>query len=353
MTMMLHHLWEKRTALLARSLNYTPKQLQRRLVDWLSYPYSYPQLDPVLQCLIAYQYQQGYRGLLTPDLVQSRQNFQHSMAELIYKPTTLPVVQNLQLQLHSGSLRARHYHPMPNKPCPMIVFYHGGGFMLGDLDTHDEACRLLAKHSHCQILSIDYPLVPDVSAQHLIAVCEAIWCWVWQNQHQFNIMKNAIAIAGDSAGGNISTVISQRLSRQKIAPVAQLLIYPAVDFKSRYPSFFKYKEGLLLTESDVDSVTDHYVLQNHLALDDPLVSPIYGEFKQLAPAFIITAGHDVLHDEGEHYVQLLHHAGVKVKYKNYQHQAHGFINLTSISAQAKKDLVEIGQTFYKFLKTVI
>ena len=110
------------------------------------------------------------------------------------------------------------------------MFYHGGGFVVGGLDTHDEVCRLLAKYAKVQVLSIDYPLAPEVSPQHLIQSCEDALAWVYQNRRQLKILKVEL-LSQDSAGGNISTV-AQRSVNKAYAPQAQLLIYPTVDFKA-------------------------------------------------------------------------------------------------------------------------
>lgn len=111
------------------------------------------------------------------------------------------------------------------------------------------------------------------------------------------------------------------------------MFYPVVDFKSKHPSFYAYGQGLVLTSKDVDYVTKYYSTQHQVALDDPLISPTYGSLKKLAPAFVVTAGHDLLHDEGEIYSRKLRQSGVEVYYVDYPDQTHGFINLTPISSK--------------------
>ncbi|MFX5735545.1 alpha/beta hydrolase, partial [Acinetobacter baumannii] len=197
-------------------------------------------------------------------------------------------------------------------------------------------------------LSIDYPLAPEVSPQHLIQSCEDALAWVYQNRRQLKILKNRIAVAGDSAGGNISTVVAQRSVNKAYAPQAQLLIYPTVDFKSRHPSFYAYNEGLVLTNTDIDYVTQYYATQHNVELDDPIISPTYGNLKKNPPAFVITAGHDVLHDEAKIYSHKLRQNGVKMYYEEFSEQTHGFINLTPISRKAKRHTIEISKNFRKF-----
>lgn len=331
-----------------RTLDRLPKFAQESLVKVLGYPYEYPQLDSFTKCLMAAQLKQGKVGFIGADVERSRRQFEAQMQSIINKPTQVQLVEDIRLPLQSGSIYARHYHPAPSKKLPMIVFYHGGGFVVGSVDTHDEVCRLIATHAKVQVLSIEYPLAPEVGPRDIIQSCEDALAWVYQNRRHFKILKNRIAVAGDSAGGNISAVVAQRTVNAVYAPSAQFLIYPAVDFKSRHPSFYAYKDGLVLTGTDVDYVTDYYVTRYNVALDDTIISPTNGNLKKLAPAFLITAGHDVLHDEGKIYAHKLRQNGVKVHYHDFEDQTHGFINLTPVSKKAKKYVIEMSKEFRKF-----
>lgn len=332
----------------ARLLDRMPKMVQLSLVKALKCPFTYPELDSFNQALMAIQFKQGVKGLIGTNIATSRQTFELNTQTLLEKVTAIARVKDLKLPLQSGEIGARHYHPAPNKKLPMLVFYHGGGFIVGSRDSHDEVCRLIAVHSRVQVLSIEYPLAPEVGPYTLIKSCEDALAWVYQNRSQFKIFKNRIAVAGDSAGGNIATVIAQRTKNTAYAPQAQFLIYPTVDFKSRHPSFYMYKEGLILTGQDVDLVTDYYALQHDIELDDPVISPTYGDIKKIAPTFLVTAGHDILHDEGKIYAYKLKQHGVYVHYREYADQIHGFINLTPISRKAKKHLVEMSKDFRRF-----
>ena len=344
----IHDLVEKGQGSAGRALDRLPTFAQESLTKLLGYPYQFPQLDSFTKCLMAAQLKQGKVGFIGADVERSRKQFESQMQSIINKSTHIQFVEDIRLPLQSGSVYARHYHPAPNKKLPMIVFYHGGGFVVGSVDTHDEVCRLIAAHAKVQVLSIEYPLAPEVSPRDLIQSCEDALAWVYQNRRQFKILKNRIAVAGDSAGGNISAVVAQRTVNTVFAPQAQFLIYPAVDFKSRHPSFFAYKGGLVLTGSDIDYVTDYYATRFNMALDDPIISPTNGQLKKLAPAFVVTAGHDLLHDEGKIYAYKLRQNGVKVHYQDYEDQTHGFINLTPVSRKAKKYVIEMSKEFRKF-----
>lgn len=344
----LQALLEKGQGAAIRALDRLPGFVQEGLAKGLGYPFIFPELDPLIKCMMATQLKQGKTGFIGADVPRARKAFALQMQALKAKPAPLRQVEDLRLPLQSGTVFARHYHPAPNKKLPMIVFYHGGGFVLGNLDTHDEACRLLALHAKAQVLSIDYPLAPEASPKQLIQCCEDALAWVFQNSRQLKILKGRIAVAGDSAGGNIAAVVAQRAAKKAYAPHAQLLIYPVLDFQSRHPSFYAYKDGLVLTGQDIGYVTAYYAEQHQVALNDPLISPTYGKFEKLAPAYIVAAGHDALHDEAEIYAHKLRQQGVKVHYQEYADQAHGFINLTPVSLRARKYLADTGRNFRRF-----
>ena len=332
----------------ARALNNLPVFMLNKIPKILSYPYQYPKLDPFLKSLMALQYKQGYTGFISKDIQQARNQFERQMKVLATQPTYIKQVKDINVVIQKDVVKVRHYHPEPSKSLPMIVFYHGGGFVVGSVDTHDEVCRLLSINANVQVLSVEYPLAPESSPTDILYLCEGVLEWVFENRRIFNISTQGIAVSGDSAGGNIAAVIAQRAKEKAYAPQAQLLIYPVVDSKRHYPSKELYKEGLVLTGLDLKIATQHYIEQHQAQLDDPMISPIYGNLQNLAPTYIVTAGHDVLHDEGEAYVDALSQCGVPVKYVEYSDQTHGFVNFTFISQRAKQITIETAQSFRAF-----
>ncbi|MHA3893628.1 alpha/beta hydrolase [Acinetobacter sp. GXMZU3951] len=344
----IHELIEKNQSTAARLMDKLPNFVQENIVKALSYPYHYPELDSFIKCILAVQHKQNKTGFISTDAQHSRKAFELQSQLITGKATRIKQVEDLRLPLQSGTIFARHYHPAPNKKLPLVVFYHGGGFVVGSMDSYDEVCRVLALHANVQVLSIDYPLAPEASPYQVVQSCEDALAWAYQNRKQLKVLKNRIAVAGDSAGGNLSAVVAQRSAGKAYAPQVQFLIYPALDFKSRHPSFFAYKDGLILTGDDVDTVTAHYATQHQVALDDPLISPTYGNLKKLASAFVVTAGHDVLHDEAKIYAYKLRHQGVAVAYQDYPAMTHGFINMTGLSQAAKKNYIEMAKKFRRF-----
>ncbi|MCX2633120.1 alpha/beta hydrolase fold domain-containing protein, partial [Klebsiella pneumoniae] len=144
------------------------------------------------------------------DVAQARVAFDARMKTIQARPTAVKMVEELRLPLQSGSIFARHYHPAPQKKLPMVIFYHGGAFMVGGLDSHDEFCRRLVVHAKAQVLSVADPLTPECSPLQMVQVCEDALAWAHQHRKQIKVYKNRIALAGDSAGGNLATVVAQR-----------------------------------------------------------------------------------------------------------------------------------------------
>ena len=333
----------------ARFLDRLPNFSQRGLLKLLAYPYDYPKLNPFTACLMAVKHKEKKIGFIADDVATTRRRYEQQIQIFARYKTAIQQIQDLRLPLASGTLKARHYHPQPHKKLAMLVFYHGGGFVAGSLETHDEICRLFAKHMRVQVLSIQYPLAPEASPHQVIQASQEALQWVYENRRQLNIYKDRIAIAGDSAGGNICAVLSQQSLGQPYAPQAQLLVYPAIDFAHTYPSLQIFGYGLPLTASDVEKVKHLYAQQHQIALNDPLISPVYAEPNlHLSATFIVTAGHDVLHDEAEFYAEKLAAHGCKVHYQNYDEHAHGFLHLTPISKDAKKCCIEVAKQFKRF-----
>lgn len=348
MTQFIHNMIDKTQGTSARALDRAPKALQQRLARFLGYHYEFAELHPFLKCLLRLQQLQNKTNLITQDYLSSRRQFQQQMRSILAKPTAIKYVADITLDLKRQPISARHYHPQPKKKLPLIVFYHGGGFVVGDVNTHDEACRLLAKHANVQVLSIDYPLAPEHSPEHIVACCVEALEWVYQHAEQLKILDQRIAVAGDSAGGNLSAVVSQKTQHTVYAPTAQFLIYPTVDLKSRYASYYKFREGLILNDADIDSVTTFYADTHHIELDNPLISPLYGDVKKVAPAYVITAGYDILHDEGKLYAEKLKQEKIKVRYHEAKDMTHGFINFTPIFTAAKQHWIHAAEDFRQF-----
>ena len=259
-------------------------------------------------------------------------------------------VRDLTLDTHVP-LKARLYGPSnPGGPRPLLVFFHGGGFVVGDLDTHDLPCRLLCKHAGVHVLSIDYRLAPEHPFPAAVDDAVAAYDWACAHASRLGADASRVGVAGDSAGANLAAVVSLLAAKaKKPLPALQLLFYPTVDRSVDRPSLGMFAAGYFLTRAHLDWYTRQYV-PNESDLTDPRVSPLLE--KELAgqpPALVVTAGFDPLRDEGNAYAQVLQAAGNTVELMVLSELVHGFINLGALSPHARTRLIEIADKARKML----
>lgn len=255
-------------------------------------------------------------------------------------PTDVPIgkVENMSFDGPGGEVPVRIYTPVAGGARRCLVFFHGGGFVIGDLDSHDALCRQIANESGCKVVAVDYRLAPE---HKFPAAVEDAWAavkWVEENAGDLGIDANHLAVAGDSAGGNLATVVSQMAARAKGGPSIcfQLLIYPGTRVNSDTQSMADFAEGYFLERRTLEWFKDCYVPEGH-DHSDPRLSPMLADdLSGLPPALIITAGYDPLKDEGRAYADRLSASGVDVTYKDYPDMIHGFFNMTALSADAKE-----------------
>jgi acetyl esterase len=273
----------------------------------------------------------------TPDA--GRRGFRALTVDLRPPALVVPVAstEDLELPGPAGALPARVYRPDAAGPLPTILFIHGGGFVIGDIDTHDNQARTICREAEAVVLSLGYRLAPEAPFPAAVEDCTAALAWTAEHIGELGGDPDRLAIAGDSAGGNLSAVTA-RLARDNQGPrlAAQLLIYPGVDFRDddhRYPSRDENGEGYFLTRADMEWFHDHYA--GGADLEDPRLSPILEEdLSGLPPAVIVTAEYDPLRDEGEAYARALEQAGVPVTSRRFDGLIHGFFDLGALSPAA-------------------
>lgn len=246
----------------------------------------------------------------------------------------------------AGPIPVRLYVPVGVlDPSPLLVFFHGGGWTVGDCDTHDRACRYLAQMARCRVASVDYRLAPEHPFPAAVEDCWAAYRAIAGDVAAWDADPRRIAVGGDSAGGNLAAVVAQlalaQPSKGRVpAPCFQLLIYPAVDFTVFRPSIAKFGVGYLLTKTMIDAFMDHY-LPKVADRADPRASPLRAKsLAGLAPAFVQTAGFDPLQDEGADYAKALAAAGVRAEHRHYPSLVHGYIQLAGYSPGARKAVDE-------------
>mgnify|MGYP003144581764 FL=1 len=250
-------------------------------------------------------------------------------------------VEDLTIPGPGGEIALRLYTPVAagGGALPALVFFHGGGWVIGDLDTHDALCRTLANESGCKVVAVDYRLAPEHRCPAAVEDAYAAICWVENAGASHGIDVNAIGVAGDSAGGNLAAVVCQMAKAKKGPDIRhQLLIYPVTDTKTDTPSYQAFGEGFFLEKRTMEWFIDHYVGPDGDRAD-PVVAPLNAEnLKGLPPAYVVTAGHDVLKDEGAAYARRLEEAGVDVTYVECAGMIHGFFNLQAMVEAARGDV---------------
>jgi len=239
------------------------------------------------------------------------------------------------LRLYRGATTA------PGETLPALVYLHGGGWVIGDLDTHDSLCRHLANAARC-VVAVDYRLAPEHKFPAAVEDCVAATSWVAQEAAALGIDRERLAVGGDSAGGNLAAVVSL-VARDQGMPMlrCQALLYPAVECGMTHPSHDRFAEGYLLTRPTMKWFYEQY-LRGPPDVDDWRASPLRAaDLSGVAPALVLTAGNDVLCDEGEAYARRLQEAGVAVQLRHYPDQIHGFLTMGKIVQAAQPALDDI------------
>lgn len=230
-----------------------------------------------------------------------------------------------------GSVPLRVYRPHSPKPLPTVVFFHGGGFVIGSVETHDGVCRRLCNEVDAVVVSVEYRLAPEHPFPAAVQDCRAVLSWVAAHLDDYGADPARLAVGGDSAGGNLAAVCAQQARSEGIALAAQLLVYPVTDMLGEYPSHVENGEGYFLTRADMDWFGRHYVGIDRTdpraaEVDaDPRLSPLHAEsLDGLPPAVVATAEFDPLRDDGDAYAAALAAAGVKVEHQQFAGLIHGF-----------------------------
>ncbi len=274
-------------------------------------------------------------------LLQARQSFVE-MSRQLNTPEQVASVEDRNIPGYQKEITVRIYRPEAYGTLPALIYFHGGGWVVGNLDSHDALCRSLANQAECVVVSVDYSLAPEHKFPVAVEDAYLATQWVFEHAGELGIDPGRIAVGGDSAGGNLATVVCH-LSRVRKTPdiIYQLLFYPSTGF-SRTESYEKYREGYFLTESTMRWFRDQYF--NSLEdLNNPLAAPILlseAELAAMPPALIITAEYDPLRDGGKEYADRLKQAGVDVKYVCYPGMIHGFMSMCEAIEDGKKAIQE-------------
>ncbi|MFR9728987.1 alpha/beta hydrolase [Saccharopolyspora sp. MS10] len=297
------------------------------------------------QLLLAMQRTSGNVRLSTGDAVSSRALMGQSTEIVTRAPLPGVAVGERWIPTPDGELAARLYRPQDlTGQSPLLVFFHGGGFVLGDLDSHDDLCRFLAKTAGVRVLSVDYRLAPEHPFPAGVNDAIAAFRWAVDSAAELGTAPDRIAVGGDSAGGNLAAVVAHTTTREgSQAPVFQMLLYPAVDATRFRRSRELFGNGLLLTDEDMTWFMDQYAPADQRP--DPRLSVLLADdLSGLPPAHVVTCGFDPLRDEGEAYAQRLAESGVPVVARRFDDLIHGFANVRQAGTRFTEAVSEIAGT---------
>ena len=263
------------------------------------------------------------------------------------EPSEVAQSRDFSIQGPGGKLALRSYRPLGTKAdaiLPALVFYHGGGWTIGDLDTHDVLCRQLCNQSGCAVFAVDYRMGPEQKFPAAVDDCWAATRWVAEQASSLAIDATRLAVGGDSAGGNLAAVMALMARDAGFSAIKfQLLIYPVTELAASFASHKTNGVGYLLTSRTMNWFVNHYVrnTDDHL---DWRASPLLAKsLKGVAPALVLTAGFDPLVDEGKAYADRLSREGVKTEYTCYDGQVHGFITMSKVIPQASEAVSQCAQ----------
>ena len=299
-------------------------------------------LDAQTQAVVDSIAASGEPPMHTLSVAEARQAQLKAVAAMGGKPETVGHSEDRELPGPQGTIPVRIYSPKGKGPFPLLVFFHGGGWVIGDLDSHDVLCRRLTNAAGCVTVAVHYRLAPEHKFPAGLEDCYAATQWVAAHAATINGDATCIAVGGDSAGGNLATAVAL-MARDRGGPtlVYQLLIYPTTDYYlPGTRSLVENAEGYFLTRDGIIWFWNHYV-QRGADAKHPYASPLRApDLSGLPPALVQTVEFDPLRDEGEQYVARLREAGVPVAHTRYNQTIHAFVLLAGVIDQAKTAIAE-------------
>lgn len=294
-------------------------------------------LDPDVQLLV--RIENLLPRTTKTDVATARSRFRNLCKLIPGTPPELQRVTELTVRGAAGQLGARLYVPRGSHGVGrgLLVFFHGGGWVLGDLDTHDALCRSIAADAGIRVLSVDYRRPPEAPAPTAAEDAIAAFTWAVDHAEDLGVDPALVAVGGDSAGGNLAAVVAQQtVLRDLPQPALQVLLYPSLDLVARRPSRDLFSEGFILTEEDIIWYRDHYTPDPTLR-PDPIVSPLRADdLTGLPPTYLTTAGFDPLRDEGLEYAEALTKAGNPLTHAHHPSLPHGHTTLLTLPGTTRE-----------------
>lgn len=299
-------------------------------------------LDPAVAALLDQMNDPNAPAMseLTPD--EARAGFAQ-LAVLQGEPESVASVEDRRVPGPAGEIPVRIYKPSNAANLPVLVYFHGGGWVLMDVETHDPLCRALANAAGCAVVSVDYRLAPEAKYPAASDDCYAATKWVADNAAALGVDASRIALGGDSAGGHLTAVVAQ-MARDHGGPplVFQVLHCPVTNFDYSTGSYRDNADGYMLTRDSMEWFWNHYLVSPDQGAE-PAASPLRGDTSNLPPALVQTAEFDPLRDEGKAYADKLKASGVPVTYHNYEGVTHDPFLFFGVVAQGRQNIDEAAE----------
>jgi acetyl esterase len=302
-------------------------------------------LDPGVQLILAAAARQGQRPFHQLSVAEARANFSHRVRLASGERPFVSAVNDLTLEGSGGvRLPARHYRPATSVDLPLLVYLHGGGFVVGDLETHDVACRIICREARMHVLAVEYRKAPENPFPAAVEDAEAALAQAFARAPELGATPSRIAIGGDSSGGTLAAVATWLAVRAgKPAPKLTLLIYPGTDRVAEYRSHRLFSEGFAITSKDVAWFDNLY--GSGADRTDPRLSPLRSDdLTGLPSTLVVSAGFDPLRDEATAYAEALQLAGNRVEELRFGSLIHGFVGLAGINPTSRLAVEEIART---------
>ncbi len=303
-------------------------------------------LDPQARALIERASRSAGPALSSVGVDEARRLYRESRLAFAPPPVAVQETRDFSIAGRGDAIGARYYRPLGTKPGegpPAVVYFHGGGWTCGDLDTHDSVCRGIAAHGYCAVVAVDYRLGPEHKFPAAVEDAVTALQWVAANASSLGVDAARIVVAGESAGGNLAAVAALALRDPGPRLAMQVLVYPVTDQAADTDSLRRFAQGYSLTRELLQWYQRNY-LRDERDRSDWRASPLRAkDHSRLPPAYVITAGFDPLLDEGKAYAERLAQAGVDVTYECFEGQIHGFLPMAGAIAAAHHAHYRIGQ----------
>jgi acetyl esterase len=310
-------------------------------------------LHPGAQAVLDLIAEAGRPSFEEMSVPECREAYVNSRKALQPDPIDIAEIRNLSMPGPAGEIPLRLYRSKPSTAGvlePVIIYYHGGGWVIGDLESHDTVCRELCARSGATLISVDYRLAPEhvfpAAANDAIAATN----WVADNAAELGVDANRMAVAGDSAGGNLAAVAAIAARENGAPSIAfQALLYPVTDFDLTRSSYAENGTRPPVKTTTMEWFRDLYLTKPEDQTDWRAAPIQAADLSGLPPAFVLTAGYDPLRDEGKAYADALQAAGNDCTYKCYTGQIHGFLNMARVNPQTFEAFAEVGEALKRAL----